>query len=164
MRLLLIALAFVASFAASTPASAAPKALPSSFQLKSLKGKASLDADDLKGKTVVLQFWASWCEGCGKVMGILAPIVAEYKDALFVPVSVDESMNDAKTYFKKQDPAVRPLEAKAYLDQDAALATALKIEALPSVAIVNGKGKVLKSYTGHLSKSQIAEIKKILEK
>lgn len=162
MRKLFTAFTVVCSllFAGAAQAGAA-RSLPDEFTIKGLKG-GSMDEEDFTGKLSVLQFWASWCVGCGEVMGILSPLVAEYKGAQFVPVSVDESVAEARAYFKKQSPAVKALEAKAFLDSEAKLATALKVEALPSVAIVDGKGKVMRSYTGHLSAKQVQEIRKLL--
>ncbi len=155
------ALLMVTILGTSLSAQAAGRQVPKSIALKGLKG-GKLVAKDLSGKMTVMMFWASWCQGCGEVMGELAPIVANYEGALFLPVSVDESIGEAKGYFKKQKDNVKSLEAKAYLDQDAKLASALKVEALPAVAIVDEDGNVVRSYTGHLDAKQLGEIKKLL--
>lgn len=158
---LLGALLMVTLLGTGLSAEAAGRELPKGFTLKGLKG-GKLGAKDLAGKMIVMQFWASWCEGCGDVMGDVAPIVAKYEGALFLPISVDESIGEAKGYFKKQKDDVKALEAKSYLDLDAKLASALKVEALPAIAIVDEHGKVVRSYTGHLDAKQLGEIQKLL--
>ena len=165
MKQLLLAAALILGFGLVTDGSSAyaggAKQLPKEFALKGLKG-GTLKATQVKGKMVVLQFWASWCVGCGQVMGLLAPVVAQYDDALYLPISVDESMAEARSYFKKQVDAVKPLEAKSWLDTDAVLASALKVEALPAVMVADANGKIVKSYVGHLNAAQVKEIKALL--
>lgn len=42
------------------------------FKVKALNGNASLQLSDLRGKPVVLNFWASWCVECQTEADILA--------------------------------------------------------------------------------------------
>jgi len=60
-------------------------------------GKTSLE--DLKGKLVYVEIWATWCGPCIKEMPYLTEIIKEYKDnenIVFVNISID-----AKNEYKK---------------------------------------------------------------
>ena len=60
------------------------------FQLKTVDGK-SFKLSSLKGKVVVLDFWASWCPDCRKDAPNIVRMYREFKDkgVVFVGVSFD---------------------------------------------------------------------------
>ena len=49
-------------------------------------------------KTVLLDFWASWCGPCRMVAPILEQIAAERDDVVIGKVNVDEEMEIAREY------------------------------------------------------------------
>jgi len=159
VKKLLLAAALVAS---STAYAGGAKTLPRSYKLSSLTGGTTVGPKELKGKVTVLQFFAAWCVGCGPVMGEIAPLVEGNDGAKFVPVSVDETAGEAVAYFKRQTAAVKPLVRLATHDKDAKLASALRIEALPAVVVVDGEGKVLTSYVGHPDAAFVQKVKKLV--
>ena len=44
-----------------------------------------------KGKTIVVEVWASWCSDCVKAMPKLKDLQAKYTDASYVFISMDKS-------------------------------------------------------------------------
>jgi peroxiredoxin len=139
------------------------ESLPANFKLRGLEG-GTVQSADLEGKLLVIQFWASWCQGCGGVMGDLNSLLKNNKDVKFMPVSVDESIAEARSYFGHQRADVKPLRKIAYLDVDAKLASELSITALPAVIVVDRKGRVIQRLVGHPTKKQISEIKSRVNK
>ncbi|WP_231376010.1 peroxiredoxin family protein [Prevotella sp. AGR2160] len=63
------------------------------FKMKTIDGK-NFKLSSLKGKVVVLDFWASWCPDCRRDMPEMMRIYDRFKDkATFVGVSFDTDIN-----------------------------------------------------------------------
>lgn len=60
--------------------------------------RTAVDLEDLRGKVVLLQFWASWCESCIDGMPDLVTLYAEHggDDFEIVGVSLDEDPRAAR--------------------------------------------------------------------
>ncbi|MHB8574124.1 MAG: TlpA family protein disulfide reductase [Dehalococcoidia bacterium] len=71
------------------PASAETGRAAPDFQLKTLDGK-SVRLSDLQGKTVLINFWATWCTPCRQEMPEIVQAYSKYHDKGFEVVSVDE--------------------------------------------------------------------------
>lgn len=71
------------------------------FVLQKLGG-GTLRLSDLQGKTVLINFWATWCGPCREEMPHLVKVYDQYKDQGFIVLSVDEQ-EDANTVQKFVD-------------------------------------------------------------
>jgi|GEM_PF-4052263 len=145
-----------AGFANVAKADPAEK-LPSPAVLQGLLG-GKLSAADLKDKVVVLQFFASWCVGCEKTMHDMVGLTGDHKNVIFVPVSVDEDVKSARTFFTNKSDLVKSLESKSYVDPTTDFAARLNIKAVPSVIIIGNDGAVSARSTGHPSKERLIEL------
>jgi thiol-disulfide isomerase/thioredoxin len=71
----------------TTPLTAAPAPVVDApapdFSLPGLDGRTTALAD-LRGKTVVLNFWATWCDPCREELPLLEGIARTYADSLTV--------------------------------------------------------------------------------
>jgi cytochrome c biogenesis protein CcmG/thiol:disulfide interchange protein DsbE len=70
------------------------------FTLKRIDGTGKLDLASLRGKPVVLNFWASWCVPCKGEAKMLEQAWNEYrsKGVVFVGVDYHDVSSDARTF------------------------------------------------------------------
>ena len=124
---------------------AKPGEVAPDFKMKTPDGK-TFRLNSLKGKTVVLDFWASWCPDCRKEAPEVVRLYNEYhpKGIEFVGVSMDtdvEAWRKAIAQYGIAYPQVS--ELKKFHDTD--IAKAYGVKWIPSMVVVGPDGKVLLS-------------------
>jgi len=86
-----------------------------SFELELLDGSGVLTDEKLKGKPVVINFWASWCIPCREEAPLLEKTWRAYKNdgVIFLGVNIKDAESDAKRFvdeFGITYPTVRDLD------------------------------------------------------
>ena len=99
----------------------------------------TVDSSNLQGRTVVLTFWASYCETCLQMMpeldGLARELRKEGYDVVVVGVSVD---TDVDAYER----VGRVAQSWGHLVRDPDLAERLGVASLPSTWVVDAYGNV----------------------
>ena len=92
---------------------------------------------DLKGKAVVLNFWASWCPPCRWEMPAFESIWQEYeeKGVVFVGVAVSDDKHDAREFSEKVG-VTYPL----LVGDTTALTRAYMVTGLPTTVLLDRNG------------------------
>ncbi len=129
------------------------------FLVTDLDGKPVSTAQ-LRGKVVIVNFWATWCPPCRAEIPDLIALQSKYKDGLqIIGVSVDEdaSPEDVKA-FAKQFGMNYPIVMGASIAKEYG-----GIPALPTSFVVNKDGGVVQKHMGMLKPSEIeTEVRALL--
>jgi peroxiredoxin len=116
------------------------------FLLKTLDGK-SVSLADLRGRPVIVNFWASWCNPCRKEFPLLKATLAKYHlDKLaVVGVSFQDIDSDAR-HFAAQQHSNWPLA----VDSTGAAAKVYGVRAAPTTFFIDPDGKLADEVYGQL--------------
>jgi peroxiredoxin len=121
-----------------------------------------ISLSSLRGKVVLIDFWASWCTPCRQSIPNVVRLYKKYKDKGFevYGVSIDANKNewleavahDKITYTQVNDK----------MGWNSIFATAYSVDAIPSTFLLDRTGKIISidAEDKHLEK----EIKKLLKK
>jgi thiol-disulfide isomerase/thioredoxin len=142
----LLALYLVKAGVLRAPSAGAPKAVsaraavpPAVLKLVSDPSR-SLSLSSLKGKVVVLHFWATWCPPCRAEFPKFAQFAASTKADdpwVVVPVSIDDSTEPVGPYLNKLSERF-----PVYWDDGGSVANSLQVSAIPTTVLLDKDGRV----------------------
>ena len=144
---------------AACPANA--KAANLNFTLKDMNGK-DLKLSSLKGKVILLDFWATWCEPCKVEIPWFEEFQTKYAARGFqaVGVSVDDTTDKLKAYVAKYKMNYPVLQGLNHDDIQDAYGP---FWGIPVTVIISRDGKICAKHTGISSKSNFQnEIESLL--
>jgi len=123
-----------------------------------------LDLASLRGKVVLLDFWASWCEPCRHSFPWLNEMQTKYADRglVIIGVNVDREHADAERFLREI-----PATFRIVYDPAGALASRYDVPGMPSSYVLDAKGDVVGRHIGFrnaLRAEREAELQKLLEK
>ena len=142
--LLLLPLAFAPALATSIDGLRTGAPAPQ-FQLNSNSGRP-LSLADLKGRIVLVNFWASWCGPCRKEMPILEQLNRQYRNKGVTLLGVNvEPDSAAATDWLKATPVSFPI----LFDVDSKVSKLYQVEGMPNTVILDRKGNVRYIHRGY---------------
>lgn len=115
--------------------------------VKALNG-SDVKLSDLKGKVVLLNFWATWCPPCREEIPSMMRLNKQMAGKPFqmLAVSIDEGGKaDVESFFKSNK-----FSLPAYADQDRKAAAAYGVTGVPETYLIDTKGIVVKKVIGPL--------------
>jgi thiol-disulfide isomerase/thioredoxin len=126
-------------------------------------GSDTLDLDRLRGKVVVVDFWASWCEPCRHSFPWLNAMQAKYAERglVIIGVNVDRDRADAERFLRDIPAAFRIV-----YDPAGALASRYDVPGMPSSYIIGRNGDIVARHVGFrsaLREDREAELQQVLE-
>ncbi|AIE83639.1 TlpA family protein disulfide reductase [Fimbriimonas ginsengisoli] len=134
------------------------KAVPA-FKLKRVGG-GTFNSQDLKGKVVILDFWATWCGPCKAASPTMDKLYKTYGKKGLVVIGANVSDTDAAVATYAKDHSYPFAAATGY-------AAKLGVEALPVFLFIDRKGVVQRVDTGFSGSSPASwegTVKKLVAK
>jgi thiol-disulfide isomerase/thioredoxin len=99
---------------------------------------------DMRGRAVLINFWASWCEPCRQEMPSLQRLAASRAQELIVlTVNFKDAPRSAEQFMAQTD-----LQLPVVSDRDGALARQWGVRVFPSTVLIDSEGVVLSTVRG----------------
>ena len=137
---LVLSFLFIASFAALEPGNSVGSEAPD-FKLKQAGANSVVNLSRLRGKPVVVVYWAAWCGPCRKEIPALKELYAKYspKGVQFVAIAVGwrQSEEEVLKFAEAQK-----LPYQVVFDKDNKVAEAWGIHSIPTNFIVDLDGVI----------------------
>jgi len=122
------------------------------LSLVDLEG-ATMTHEDLKGKVVVLDFWATWCMPCVKSLPDTLAIQNEYAEKNVKVLAITEETRDEVKIFAKEHGLE---DLHFFLDRSGNTNAAYGVNVLPTMIVINAEGKIVARMEGAQTKEDIA--------
>lgn len=113
-----------------------------SFSQKDINGK-TVTLSDLKGKYVLVDFWASWCGPCRAENPNVLKAYNKYKDKNFTVLGVSLDNDDAKWRKAVKEDNMPWLQVRDVNGYENPLKVFYTINAIPYTFLIDPKGKII---------------------
>jgi peroxiredoxin len=146
------------AFVVSVPAQASDPA--PNFSLKTADGKV-VELNKLKGKAVVVNFWATWCGPCRSEIPGMLEVYDRYrsKGLEIVGVSLDRDGWRVVSPYVDKTKITYPV----VLGDEGIVEAYGGIEAIPTTFVIDKKGNIVEKHIGYMSKDDFEKkVKKVL--
>lgn len=125
-----------------TPRSASPRRI---LSVETLNGKGQVSLEKLQGKTIIVDFWATWCGPCKQSFPKLEELSKRMGDKVeIVGISVDDEKKGVAE-FAKENGATFAIG----WDEGHAIAERWKVGTMPTTFVLDGTGKVRFIHDGY---------------
>ena len=133
----------------SVDAEAAPE-----FNLSQVGG-GEISLEQLLGRVVMLDFWASWCPPCRDEAPVLAQIYGEYRDkgVEFIGVNLWDNAGDAELFLQQ--------EGHQYpngIDEEGKIAISYGVRGIPEKFFIDRDGLIVRKFSGPMDADRLRRI------
>ncbi|ANB57917.1 thioredoxin family protein [Anoxybacillus sp. B7M1] len=125
------------------------------FALKTPEGQ-QIRLSDLRGKPVIINFWATWCPPCQKEMPDIEKFYKQYKDdveLLSVHLTSQDRRENLSPFMKKYG-----LTFPIVMDEKGEVLKLYNIQTIPTTYIIDGQGVIRKKVIGPMTYKQMQDI------
>ncbi len=112
----------------------------------------SLTLSELKGRPVMVHFWASWCSSCREEAPDLEKVWREYKDrgVVFIGVDVQDKESDARAFLTEFD-----VTYPNGPDTSNRISVSYGLTGVPEATFVNRDGMAVHNHIGPMTPTQM---------
>jgi len=123
------------------------------FALQPVGGGSPVTLESLRGKPVVINFWATWCVPCFEEHPALTAAARGLPDVQFFGVVYEDEEVKTQAFLKERGSAYPSL-----MDPDGRTAIAYGVFGVPETFFIDAEGRIVEKYVGPLQRSTIAEL------
>jgi peroxiredoxin len=145
--------ALAATSSASRPQPPRVGAQAADFRLKDLTGQ-ELSLRDLRGKNVMLNFWATWCGPCRFEIPHMVELYSELEGQGFeiLAVNLREDPESVKRFVAEYE-----MTFPVLLDERGKVAASYFVRGIPTSIFLDGEGIIQTVHTGTLTESLLRQ-------
>jgi thiol-disulfide isomerase/thioredoxin len=116
------------------------------FSLPSLQGESTISSNAGKGKVMIVDFWASWCEPCKASFPAYNELLSKYagKGLVIVGINIDNDKEKALGFLEET-----PANFLVAADPDKKVAAAYNLPTMPTAYIIGRDGSILYTHAGY---------------
>jgi cytochrome c biogenesis protein CcmG/thiol:disulfide interchange protein DsbE len=128
-----------------------PNAIAPDFSLQSFDGRM-VNLADLRGKTVVLNFWASWCIPCRDEQPVLNAVAKRYSDGnvAFVGINMQDTRPDALSFLQQYHVSYAEV-----VDPDGKVYINYGVVGVPETYVLDREGRIRQKLVGPVVEEQL---------
>ena len=115
-----------------------------------LDGGKRVSLAALRGRPVVLNFWASWCEPCTKEMPILVDLARDHPGLDVVGLAVNDRRGDSRRFARQVG-----ADFTLGVDGDGDVAARYGASGLPMTAIIDREGRIAATVFGPVTRDAL---------
>lgn len=122
-----------------------PRTIPSTKFID--KNGVELNLNQMQGKVILVNFWATWCKPCKEEMPDFVKLQKDFSKKYFLvaPISIDIAGISAVDNFYKQNNLT---DLPIFVDKSNKLYVDFKVQALPSSFLIDKQGMIIAQYIG----------------
>jgi thiol-disulfide isomerase/thioredoxin len=129
------------------------------FQLPSVSG-APVSLGALRGRVVLLSFWATYCAPCVRELHALAPLLEELgpKGLEVLAINTEGDLDLARRFLEENrgvDGAAGSVHRTRFLLDDGQVTARYRVQSLPHLVLVDRRGAVLDVHVGAIPVDQL---------
>ena len=115
----------------------------------------ALRLSDLRGRVVLLDFWASWCKPCRDEAPALAEAYREYQGqgVEFVGVNLWDDADDAQRFLREQGH-----EYPNGIDAEGKIAISYGVRGIPEKFFIDRDGLIVRKFSGPMNPALLGGI------
>ncbi len=106
----------------------------------------------LRGRVIMLDFWASWCPPCREEAPVLAQIYREYRDrgVEFVGINLWDDPGDAELFLLQQGH-----EYPNGVDEGGKIAISYGVRGIPEKFFIDADGAIVRKFSGPMTADRL---------
>lgn len=123
------------------------------FTLRALDSGMRVSSEQLKGRPMVINFWASWCGPCKMEHPVLEWGAREFgQQAQFMGIVFEDTEDNARQFLSQMGASFPQL-----IDQNSGVAVAYGVAGVPETYFIDAQGIILGKHVGPIDPQSLAE-------